>query len=224
MAIDMKQLARKIDLTLLKPDATEREIRSLCLHAKKYGFASVCVNPAYVPLAADLLVDTNVKVCTVISFPLGSATPEVKAFETKNAIDNGTQEVDAVINIGALKSRNYVLLREDIESVVKAAHAHSVKVKLILETGLLTKDEVVVACKIALDARADFIKTSTGFGPRGANLDDIRLIRQTVGTEMKIKASGGIGTLETAIEMINAGADRIGSSKGVSIVKSLINV
>ena len=221
MTTTMRQLAKRIDLTLLKPDATEDEIRNLCKEAKKYGFASVCVNPAYVSLAADVLTHSNVKVCTVIGFPLGSTTPEVKAFETKNAVENGAQEVDTVINIGALKSRNYELVKHDIKSVVNAAHARNVTVKVILETGLLVENEVIRACKIAQETGADFVKTSTGFGPRGTKLDDIKLIRQTVGNEMRIKAAGGIHTLEEAIKMIEAGADRIGSSKGVAIVRSL---
>jgi deoxyribose-phosphate aldolase len=221
MTTTMRQMAKRIDLTLLKPDATEDEIRKLCKEAKKYGFASVCVNPAYVSLVADVLMHTNVKVCTVIGFPLGSTTPEVKAFETKNAIENGAQEVDTVINIGALKSRNYELVKHDIKSVVNAAHARNVIAKVILETGSLVEDEVIRACKIAQETGADFVKTTTGFGPRGTKLDDIKLIRQTIGNKMRIKAAGGINTLEDAMEMIEAGADRIGSSKGVAIVRSM---
>lgn len=212
------ELARMIDHTLLKPDASVDQVTKLCEEAKKYNFASVCVNPANVALAARVLKGTPVKVCTVIGFPLGATTPTIKAVETRDAIANGAQEVDMVINVGALKSGDYDLVKRDIEAVVDAARGKALT-KVILETSLLTKEEKVKACLLAKYAGADFVKTATGFGPGGATVEDIALMRQTVGPEMGVKASGGIRDFETAQEMVRAGATRIGASASVAIVK-----
>lgn len=212
------RVAGMIDHTLLKPDATEEQIRKLCEEAKQFGFASVCVNPSQVPLAAELLRGSSVKVCTVIGFPLGATTPTVKEMETRDAIANGATEIDMVINVGALKSGNDRLVEEDIRAVVNAARGKAI-VKVILETALLTNEEKVKACLIVKRSGADFVKTSTGFGPGGATVEDIALMRQTVGPEMGVKASGGIRTPEDAQAMIEAGATRIGASASVAIVK-----
>lgn len=211
-------VAAMIDHTLLKPDATRDQIVKLCEEAKQYNFASVCVNPANVSLAASLLKGTPVKVCTVIGFPLGATTPTAKAMETRDAIANGATEVDMVINVGALKSGDYDLVKRDIEAVVDAARGKAI-VKVILETALLTDEEKVKACLLAKIAGADFVKTSTGFGPGGATVEDIRLMRKVVGSDMGVKASGGIRNLESARKMIEAGASRIGASASVAIVK-----
>lgn len=211
-------VAAMIDHTLLKPDATRDQIVKLCEEAKQYGFASVCVNPANVSLAASLLKGTPVKVCTVIGFPLGATTPTAKAIETRDAIANGATEVDMVINVGALKSGDYDLVKRDIEAVVDAARGKAL-VKVILETALLTDEEKVKACLLAKMAGADFVKTSTGFGPGGATVEDVRLMRKVVGSDMGVKASGGIRNLESARKMIEAGASRIGASASVAIVK-----
>jgi len=215
--IDPK-IASMIDHTLLKPDATEKEIRKLCEEAAQYKFASVCVNPAYVPLAAKLLKGTGVKVCTVIGFPLGATTSTTKAIETRDAIANGADEIDMVINVGALKSGDDETVRKDIQAVVDAAKGRAI-VKVILETALLTKEEKIKGCLLAKMAGADFVKTSTGFGPGGATVEDVALMRKTVGPEMGVKASGGIRTYEAAKAMIEAGATRIGASASVAIAK-----
>ncbi|MFW9991096.1 MAG: deoxyribose-phosphate aldolase [Candidatus Odinarchaeota archaeon] len=213
-------LAQYIDHTLLKPDATEEQIRKLCEEAKQYKFASVCVNPTNVALAAKFLKESPlVKVCTVIGFPLGATTPTVKAVETRDAIANGAQEIDMVINVGALKSGNDDLVRKDIEAVVNAAKAGSALVKVILETALLSKEEIVKGSLLAKLAGADFVKTSTGFSSGGATVEDVALMRKTVGPEMGVKASGGVRTQEDAEKMIKAGATRIGASASVAIVK-----
>lgn len=211
-------LAAMIDHTLLKPDATRDQVIKLCEEAKQYRFASVCVNPANVSLAAGLLKGTPVKVCTVIGFPLGATTPTAKAMETRDAIANGATEVDMVINVGALKSGDYDLVKRDIEAVAEAARGRAL-VKVILETALLTDEEKVKACLLAKLAGADFVKTSTGFGPGGATVEDVRLMRKVVGADMGVKAAGGIRTLETARKMVEAGASRIGASASVAIVK-----
>ncbi len=216
-AVVDKALAAQIDHTLLKADATKEEVVKLCQEAREYVFASVCVNPGHVKLAADCLNGSPVKVCTVIGFPLGATTSVTKAMETRDAIANGASEIDMVINVGALKAGNYELVQRDIEAVVQAAAGNLVKV--ILETALLTDEEKVVACKLSQKAGADFVKTSTGFGPGGATAKDIALMRETVGSYMGVKASGGIRDLSTAQEMIKAGATRIGASASVSIVK-----
>ena len=201
-----------IDHTLLKADANKEQILSLIDEAKKYEFASVCVNPTWVKTAAELLKDSSVKVCTVIGFPLGASTSAVKAFEA-----NGADEIDMVINIGALKSRNLKLVEDDIKAVVEASGSKLVKV--IIETCLLTDEEKVEACQLAKLAGADFVKTSTGFSTGGATIEDIELMREAVGPIMGVKASGGARTLEAALAFIKAGATRIGTSSGVAIMK-----
>lgn len=211
------ELARYIDHTLLKPNATREEIIKLCEEAREHSFASVCVNPAYVGLAAKLLEGSPVKVCTVIGFPLGATSSFVKAMETRDCIANGATEIDMVINVGALKSKDYELVKNDIARVVEAAGGNTVKV--ILETSLLNDEEKVKACEMSKLAGADFVKTSTGFSTGGATLEDICLMRQTVGPAMGVKASGGIRDTETALQMIQIGATRIGASASVGIVK-----
>ena len=211
------QLNKTIDHTLLKPEATEAQIKTLCEEAAKYDFMSVCVNPTWVKKAAELLAGTDVAVCTVIGFPLGANTSEVKAFEAGNAIKNGATEVDMVINIGALKGGNDTLVQSDIESVVAVSKGKALS-KVIIETSLLTDDEKVRACELAKKAGADFVKTSTGFSTGGATLEDIKLMRATVGPDMGVKASGGVRTTEDAHQFIEAGATRLGSSNGLAIV------
>lgn len=211
------KLNKYIDHTLLKPDASQEQIETLIEEAKKYDFASVCVNPTWVSFAAQALKATDVKVCTVIGFPLGANTSEIKAFETSDAIQNGANEVDMVINIGTLKSRNFDLVERDIRAVVEAAKGTLVKV--IIETCLLTDDEKVKACQIAQKAGADFVKTSTGFSTGGATVADVALMRKTVGPDMGVKASGGARSYEDALAFIKAGATRIGASSGVAIME-----
>ncbi|WP_148876740.1 deoxyribose-phosphate aldolase [Streptococcus sp. Marseille-P7375] len=211
------KLNKYIDHTLLKADASQEQIETLIEEAKKYDFASVCVNPTWVNFAAQALKATDVKVCTVIGFPLGANTPELKAFETSDAIQNGANEIDMVINIGALKSRNFDLVERDIRAVVEAAKGTLVKV--IIETCLLTDDEKVKACQIAQKAGADFVKTSTGFSTGGATVEDVALMRKTVGPDMGVKASGGARSYEDALAFIKAGATRIGASSGVAIME-----
>ena len=211
------KLNKYIDHTLLKPDASQEQIETLIEEAKKYDFASVCVNPTWVNFAAQALKATDVKVCTVIGFPLGANTPELKAFETSDAIQNGANEIDMVINIGALKSRNFDLVERDIRAVVEAAKGTLVKV--IIETCLLTDDEKVKACQLAQKAGADFVKTSTGFSTGGATVADVALMRKTVGPDMGVKASGGARSYEDALAFIKAGATRIGASSGVAILE-----
>lgn len=213
----MKKIAKYIDHTALKPETTKDQINKLLEEAKEYDFMSVCVNPTWVKYAAEELNGTDVKVCTVIGFPLGANTPEVKVFETKSAIENGAQEVDMVINIGEMKSQNYDAVRDDIKAVVDAANGTLVKV--IIETSLLTDDEKVKACELAKEAGADYVKTSTGFSTGGATVEDIKLMRETVGPEMGVKASGGVHNYEEAMAMIDAGATRIGASSGIAIVQ-----
>src|SRR5512136_3182311 len=212
-------LARMIDHTLLKPDATQEQIAQLCFEARKYGFASVCINPTWVQLCAKLLEGSPVKVCTVIGFPLGATAPEVKAFETQNAIDHGASEIDMVINIGALKARDLELVARDIRGVVMAAHARGAIVKVIIEAVLLTDEEKTIACLLSKEAGADFVKTSTGFASGGATVHDVALMRKAVGPEMGVKAAGGVRTYEDAENMIKAGATRIGASAGVKILQ-----
>ena len=211
--------AAMIDHTLLKADATRDQIEKLCAEAKKYVFASVCVNPTWVKYSAELLAGTEVKVCTVIGFPLGASTSAVKAFETKDAIANGAGEIDMVINIGAMKNGEFDLVREDIKAVVDAANGTLVKV--IIETSLLTDEEKVKACELAVLAGADFVKTSTGFSTGGATAEDIALMRKTVGPEIGVKASGGVRSLEDMKLMVENGATRIGASSGVAIMNGL---
>ncbi|RPJ50071.1 MAG: deoxyribose-phosphate aldolase [Methanobacteriota archaeon] len=208
-----------IDHTLLKPDATQQEIAQLCFEARKYGFASVCVNPTWVSLCAELLKGSSVKVCTVIGFPLGATSSETKAFETQNAISQGATEIDMVINIGALKARDLDTVARDIRGVVNAAHPREAIVKVIIETVLLTDEEKTIASLLSKEAGADFVKTSTGFAGGGATVKDVALMRKTVGPQMGVKASGGVRTFEDAENMIKAGATRIGASAGVKIIQ-----
>ncbi|MED3562062.1 deoxyribose-phosphate aldolase [Bacillus xiapuensis] len=219
-----QNIVRMIDHTLLKADATKEYIVKLVEEAKEYAFASVCVNPTWVRTAAEMLKDTpEVKVCTVIGFPLGASTPETKAFETKNAIENGADEVDMVLNIGALKDGDDELVERDIRAVVDAAKGKALT-KVIIETCLLTKEEKIRACELAVKAGADYVKTSTGFSTGGATVEDIELMRQTVGPDIGVKASGGVRSREDAVAIVKAGATRIGASSGVAISKGGLSV
>jgi deoxyribose-phosphate aldolase len=220
--MDTSKLAATIDHTLLKPQATEADIVKLCREAKEYKFSSVCVNPTHVNLASKLLTGTTVKVCTVIGFPLGANTSEVKAFEAKDAMAKGATELDMVINVGALKHKDYNLVLHDIQAVVETAKGQpGILVKVIIETALLTQEEKVKACQLAVEAGADYVKTSTGFSGGGASTEDITLMRQTVGPQIGVKASGGVKNLQDALVMLEAGATRIGASAGIAIVKGL---
>jgi deoxyribose-phosphate aldolase len=213
-------IAKFIDHTLLRPEATASEIRALCQEARKYGFASVCVNPYWVPLVAAELAGSPVKVCTVVGFPLGANSTAIKVAETEAAVRAGAREIDMVLNIGELRGGNSDAVRDDIEAVVRAAHAGGAIVKVILETALLDDDQKMLGCLLAKGARAEFVKTSTGFSTHGATLHDVALMRRVVGAEMGVKASGGVRTLEDLRNMIAAGATRIGSSSGVKIVEA----
>ena len=219
------EIAKMIDHTILKANATQSDIEKLCEEAKKYNFASVCVNPYWVSLASDLLKNSTVKVCTVIGFPLGATSSESKASETEIAILQGADEVDMVINVGAMKNNQTDIVEKDILSVVNSARKtgkaqnKNITVKVILETCYLTKDEIKNACLCAKNAGADFVKTSTGFGTGGATVEDVKLMKETVGSSMEVKASGGIRDYETAIKMIEAGATRLGTSSGIAIVE-----
>ncbi|MGC8825917.1 MAG: deoxyribose-phosphate aldolase [Anaerolineae bacterium] len=217
-ALSAEQLARYIDHTLLKPDAAREQILKLCREAVEHRFASVCVNPCWVPLCAEALQGSGVKVCTVIGFPLGATLSTVKAFEAEECIRQGAGEVDMVINIGALKSGDQRYVEEDIRAVVERAHALGALVKVIIETVLLTREEKVLACRLSQAAGADFVKTSTGFAGGGAAVEDVALMRQVVGDAMGVKAAGGIRTYEDALRMIQAGANRLGTSAGVQII------
>lgn len=210
------QIAKMIDHTILKSEATESEIIKLCKEAIHYNFASVCVNPSMVPVAAKELKGTHVKVCTVIGFPLGATTTEVKAFETKDVIEKGATEVDMVINVGKLKERNLEYVKNDIKAVVEAAKGKALT-KVIIETCLLTEEEKIIACRLSKEAGSDFVKTSTGFSTGGATVEDIKLMRETVGPEMGVKASGGVRSKKDALAMIENGATRIGASASISI-------
>lgn len=214
--MDKKTIASMIDHTLLKPEATPAQVEKLCAEAAEYHFASVCVNPVYIPLVARLLNGTGVKVCCVVGFPLGAIAPEQKAAEAASCAAMGAEELDMVIHIGAAKAGDWALVQRDIEGVVKAAAGRTVKV--IIETCLLTDEEKVKACEAAKAAGAHFVKTSTGFSTGGATTHDIALMRKTVGPEMGVKASGGIRDYATAMAMIEAGANRIGASAGIEIV------
>jgi deoxyribose-phosphate aldolase len=213
-------VARLIDHTMLKPDASAGEIAQLCREAREYHFASVCVNSAYVPLCADLLKGSDVAVCTVVGFPLGASPPEVKAYEAQLAIQNGATEIDMVMNIGALKSRDVKGLYTDIATVVATCHAHNIICKVIFETSKLSDEEKVIASQVCKMAGADFVKTSTGFGGGGATVADVALMRKVVGPEIGVKASGGVRNYQEAQAMVKAGATRIGASAGVAIVKA----
>lgn len=211
------EINRLIDHTILKADSQEKAVQQIIEEAKQYNFCSVCVNPTWVKKAAQELTDSEVKVCTVIGFPLGANTSAVKAFEAKNALENGADEVDMVINIGALKDGKHSLVEEDIAAVVTAVKGQAL-VKVIIETALLTKDEIVTACQLAKAAGADFVKTSTGFSTGGATVEDVKLMRATVGADMGVKVSGGIHNKAEALAMIEASATRIGTSAGVAIM------
>jgi deoxyribose-phosphate aldolase len=211
-------IANMIDHTLLKPDAKENEIIKLIEEAKEYHFASVCINPYWVPLAAARLQGSGVKVCTVIGFPLGSTTTEVKVFETQDAIHNGAQEIDMVINIGLLKSGEVAKVEADIKAVAYATHNKNALLKVIIETCLLTEEEKILACQLAIKAGADFVKTSTGFSTGGATVEDVSLMRKVVGDKVGVKASGGVRNKADFEKMVEAGANRIGASSGVKIV------
>ncbi|MEC5422210.1 deoxyribose-phosphate aldolase [Virgibacillus sp. C22-A2] len=215
------ELAKYIDHTQLKPDTSKEKITQIVNEAKKYRFASVCINPYWVSYCYENLKDTDVKVCTVIGFPLGATSTETKVFETKQATKDGATEIDMVINIGELKSNNDDAVKADIEAVVAAAKGDALT-KVIIETALLTEEEKVRACNLAKDAGADFVKTSTGFSGGGATIEDIKLMRQTVGSEMGVKASGGVRDIEGTRAMIAAGATRIGASAGIDIIKGSI--
>lgn len=212
-----EKIARSIDHTLLKPDATIAQIHTLIEEAKQHRFFSVCVNPSYVATCADLLKGSGVQVCTVVGFPLGANSSATKAFETAHAIKDGADEIDMVINIGALKSQKLLLVEEDIRDVVFAAEGKIVKV--IIETSLLTDEEKVIACQLAEKAGAKFVKTSTGFNGGGATIEDVILMKESVSTTVEVKASGGIKDLETAKKFLAAGATRLGTSAGVAIIK-----
>ena len=220
MSYSAPSIARLIDHTLLRPEATSADILQLCREARDYNFASVCVNPYWVPLAAAELTGSQAKVCTVVGFPLGATSTEAKVFETEVALAAGAQEIDMVQNIGALRGGDRQAVQRDIEAVVQAAHRRGAIVKVILETALLDDDQKTAACLLAKGAGADFVKTSTGFGPAGATVHDVELMRRTVGPAMGVKASGGIRTLDDLNKMVAAGATRIGSSSGVKIVES----
>ncbi|EIT85223.1 deoxyribose-phosphate aldolase [Fictibacillus macauensis ZFHKF-1] len=212
-------VAKMIDHTALKPETTVKHILTLCEEAKRYGFYSVCVNPFWVYTAFDHLKKSSVLVCTVIGFPFGATTSDVKAFETRNALQNGAREIDMVLNIGALKSGDDTIVTQDIAAVVEQAAKGNALVKVILETSLLTEEEKVRACQLAVKAGAHFVKTSTGFSSGGATVEDIALMRKTVGPTIGVKASGGIRDPETFQKMIDAGATRIGASASVAIVE-----
>lgn len=215
----MKNLNRYFDHTVLKPEATEADVIKLCNEAKEYGFYAVCVNSCYVPLAKDLLEGTDVMIASVIGFPLGACSMEVKAFEIEWACSEGAKEIDMVIHIGALKEKRYDYVRQDIATVVAVAEEHDAIVKVILETCLLTDEEVVKACELSREAGAAFVKTSTGFSKEGATAHHVALMKKTVGQDLQVKASGGIRDLAKTMEMIEAGADRIGASASVYILK-----
>ncbi len=217
-SIDRVQLARLIDHTLLKPDATKDQIIKLCDEAVRYGFASVCVHPSWVRFCRERLSGCDVMVGTVVGFPLGANTSETKAFETQKAIEDGADEIDMVVNIGRLKSGEYDYVERDIQAVVEAARTRA-SVKVILETGYLTEDEKIKGACLAKQAGADFVKTSTGFGKAGATVADVALLREVVGGEMGVKAAGGIRDYQTAVKMIEAGANRIGTSSGIAIIE-----
>jgi deoxyribose-phosphate aldolase len=212
-------IARLIDHTLLKPDATQAQIAQLCHEARQYSFAAVCVNPTHVKLCADLLKGSDVAVCSVVGFPLGATPPEVKAYEAQQAIEDGATEIDMVINIGALKGGEYDLVERDIAMVTRTCHNGGALCKVIIEAALLTDQEKIKACELAKKVGADYVKTSTGFGPGGATVSDVALMRQVVGPGMGVKAAGGIRSYADAKGMVEAGATRIGASAGVRILQ-----
>ncbi len=214
-----QEIAQLIDHTLLKPEATPAQVRRVCEEARRYHFAAVCINPVYVTLAAEALEGTDVAVCTVVGFPLGATTTEAKVCEARQALLDGATELDMVIHIGALKAGQDARVQEDIAAVAEDVHVAEGKLKVIIETALLSEDEKVTACRLAKAAGADFVKTSTGFAASGAKIEDVRLMREAVGAEMGVKAAGGIHSYEEGMAMIEAGATRIGASAGVKIVE-----
>jgi len=213
------QIAGWIDHTLLKPEATAAQIRVLCQEAMEHHFATVCINPVYIPLACGILRDAKENICAVVGFPLGAVLPEFKVYETLSCINSGASEIDMVINVGALKSEAYGLVMNEVQAVTGTAHNQGALVKVILETSLLTRREKIIACLISKSAGADFVKTSTGFGTGGATVEDVELMRRVIGSEMGVKAAGGIRSLSDAIAMIKAGANRLGASAGVKIIQ-----
>ncbi len=220
MPVFDSSIAALIDHTLLKPEATAADIRKVCAEAREYGFATVCVNPYWVRLVAGELAGSAVKVCAVVGFPLGANATEIKVAETAGVIRAGAQEIDMVLNVGELRSGNFDVVSDDIIAVVETAHASGAIVKVILETALLNSEQKVKACLLAKEAGADFVKTSTGFGPGGATTEDVALMRRTVGPAMGVKASGGIRTLEELRKMVAAGASRVGASASVKIIEA----
>lgn len=214
----MNNIASMIDHTLLKPDASKDSIESLCKEAVDNKFMAICVNPYHIEFCKELLKDSDVKIATVIGFPLGANTTEVKTFEALDAINKGADEIDMVINIGALKDQDYETVKKDIQSVVTAVNNRAL-VKVIIETCLLTEEEKIIACKLAMESKADFVKTSTGFSTGGATVEDVRLMKSIVGDKLEVKASGGVRDVESAKAMIEAGATRLGTSSGVKIIK-----
>jgi deoxyribose-phosphate aldolase len=217
------ELAGLIDHTILKPYSSEHDIERLCQEAIEYGFWSVCVNPSYVSLASHFVRNTKVKVCSVLGFPFGANTLEVKVYEAKKAIQDGADEIDMVINLGALRSGKYEIVKNEIEKVVEQGKSQrNTIIKVIIETGLLTEKEKILACELVKKSEADFVKTSTGFNALGATVTDVELLRKIVGPDFGVKASGGIRTLNDALKLIEAGANRIGTSSGVAIIKEMI--
>ena len=221
-----EQLAKTIDQTLLNPIATSKDIEQLCINAKKYHFAAVCINPAYIAQAKKILADTDVKVCAVVGYPLGANTIETKVFEARDNVKKGADELDMVINLGAVKSGNYEYVEREIKIVVNvirreqiAEYNRHINIKAIIETAILTRDEIKKVCAIIERSGADFVKTSTGFGVKGVELDDVRLIREIVTRDTGVKASGGIRTFRDAQALIDAGATRLGTSNGINIIK-----
>jgi len=222
MKLSKRDLAKMIDHTLIKPTATKNEAIKLCLEAQKHGFGCVVVNPTFVSLARHMLEATDVKVCSTVGFPIGAGLPEVKAFEAQKVVELGAEEIDMVMNTSALKSKDYELVKEDIKAVLKVKKSNpNLIVKVIIETGLLTDEEKTTACKLAKEAGADFVKTSTGLLGGEATVKDIKLMRKAVGKDMGVKAAGGIRTLKQALDMIEAGANRIGTSTGVAIIEEV---
>lgn len=221
--LEAEAIARTIDHTLLKPDATAAQIRRLCEEAQQYGFASVCVNPIWASLCAEILAGSQVRTCVVCGFPLGATLPAVKAYEARQSVSLGAAEVDVVISIGKLKDGDYRLVLEDIAGVADECHEGGALLKVIIETVLLTRDEKIAGCIISQEAGADFVKTSTGFSTGGATLEDVALMRQVVGPQMGVKAAGGVRSAQDAMAMIAAGATRIGTSGGVGILRALLD-
>jgi len=214
-------VASLIDSTLLKPEATRADVSRLCEEARQFGFATVCINPHWVRLATRALADATVRVCTVVGFPLGANETRTKLAEADLALSDGAQELDLVQNVGALRSQDFEFVRREIENIAEMAHSRGAILKVILETSLLTRDEKVTACTLAIEANADFVKTSTGFSGGGATVEDVKLMRTTVGPSVGVKASGGIRNLDSLRQMVSAGANRIGTSGGASIVREI---